>query len=343
MNGWETTVSTGNPEYDQQMVEHYRAQAAQAGMQLQVQPMPSGGFHVRAVPMQQQAYAQQQPQQQAYQQPQQQAYQQPQQQAYAHAAPQAAFAGAPGAAPAAQPATAAQPITSERLAYLRKVYGLLGSAALIAIFAGWALLELTPTAKFKYAGKTVVAPILVAEMWNNPILMWGAFGALFVMTLIASWTSKVPVVNVIMLYLVSLLMGIELAPMAMIAQLQAGLGGTISTAPVRDAFLMVGAIFAGITAYVFISKKDFSYLGALVSMGVLVVMVGCILSFVLGSEIFTLALCSVGALVAGLFLMWQTWWVLKGDMDDAVGDALVFLVQLRNLFMFLLRIFMSRN
>lgn len=106
---------------------------------------------------------------------------------------------------------------------------------------------------------------------------------------------------------------------------------------------MVGAIFAGITGYVFVSKKDFSYLGALVSMGVLVVMVGCILSFVLGSEIFTLAICSVGALVAGLFLMWQTWWVLKGDMDDAVGDALVFLVQLRNLFMFLLRIFMSRD
>jgi modulator of FtsH protease len=323
MNGWETTVSTGNPAYDQQMVEHYRAQAAQAGMQLQVNPLPSGGFHVRAVPAQQQAYAQAAPQQQQY----------------AYAAPHSS----PAAAPAAGPAAAAQPLTSERLAYLRKVYGLLGSAALIAIFAGWALLELTPTAKFKYAGKTVVAPILVAEMWNNPVLMWGAFGALFVGTLIASWTSKVPVVNVIMLYLVSLLMGVELAPMVMIAQLQAGLGGTISTAPVRDAFLMVGAIFAGITAYVFISKKDFSYLGALVSMGVLVVMVGCILTFVVGSEIFTLAICSVGALVAALFLVWQTWWVLKGDMDDPVGDALVFLVQLRNLFMFLLRIFMSRD
>jgi modulator of FtsH protease len=324
MNGWETTVSTGNPAYDQQMVEHYRAQAAQSGMQLQVNPLPSGGYHVRAVPAQQQAFAQAAP---------------PQQQQYAYAAPHSS----PAAAPAAGPAAAAQPLTSERLAYLRKVYGLLGSAALIAILAGWALLELTPTAKFKYAGKTVVAPILVAEMWNNPILMYGAFGALFVGTLIASWTSKVPVVNVIMLYLVSLLMGVELAPMVMIAQLQAGLGGTISTAPVRDAFLMVGAIFAGITAYVFISKKDFSYLGAIVSMGVLVVMVGCILTFVLGSEIFTLAICSVGALVAALFLVWQTWWVLKGDMDDPVGDALVFLVQLRNLFMFLLRIFMSRD
>jgi hypothetical protein len=30
-------------------------------------------------------------------------------------------------------------------------------------------------------------------------------------------------------------------------------------------------------------------------------------------------------------------------MDDPLDDALVFLVQLRNLFMFLLRIFMSRD
>lgn len=195
------------------MVEHYRAQAAQSGMQLQVNPLPSGGFHVRAVPAQQQAYAQQ-PQQSFGQQAPQQAFGQ---QAFAQQQP--AFAG--GAPAAAAPAAAA-PITNERLAYLRKVYGLLGSAALIAIFAGWGLLELTPTAKFKYAGKTVVAPILVAEMWNNPILMWGAFGALVAATFIASWTSKVPVVNVVMLYLVALLMGVELAPMAMIAQLAGG-------------------------------------------------------------------------------------------------------------------------
>ena len=68
-----------------------------------------------------------------------------------------------------------------------------------------------------------------------------------------------------------------------------------------------------------------------------------ILTFVVGSELFTLAVCSVGALLAGLFLLFQTSMILRGDMDDPVGDALVFLVQLRNLFMFLLRILMSRG
>jgi modulator of FtsH protease len=320
MSGWETTISTGSPDHDRMMIEQYRGQARASGMDLQVNPLPSGGFHVRAVPMQQQQYAYRAP----------------------PASNQPAYAGAAVAA-AAQPGAAQGAITSERLAYLRKVYGLLGSAVLIAIFAGYALLELLPKEAIKIQGKKFMLSMAVVEMLQNPVLMWGAFGLLFAMTFVASWTSKVPVVNVVMLYLVSLLMGIELAPMIMVAQVSSGLGGTISTEPVRDAFMMTGAVFAGVTGYVFVSKKDFSYLGALVSIGMMVVFVGCILTLVLGSEIFTLAVCSVGALVASLFLMWQTWWVLKGDMDDPVGDALVFLVQLRNLFMFLLRIFMSRD
>lgn len=332
MNGWETTVSTGSPEQDRMTVEHYRAQARASGMDLQVQPMPQGGFYVRAVPMQAQAAAapaaagwQQQP-------------------AYASAQQAPAPSGPAAAAPEAVAEQAnAKGLTSERLAYLRKVYGLLSTAAFLAIFAGFAMLELTPTAKFMYLGKKVTAPIVVAEMVNNPILMYAAFGALVVSTFIASAVSKVKYLNVIMLMLVAVLMGVELAPMAMIAQLHAGMGKTLSSAPVRDAFLMTGAVFAGVTGYVFVSRKDFSFLGAFVSIGVLVVLVGCILAFAFDSEIFTLALCSLGALVASLFLMWQTWWVLKGDMDDPVEDALVFLVQLRNLFMFLLRIFMSRD
>jgi hypothetical protein len=41
-------------------------------------------------------------------------------------------------------------------------------------------------------------------------------------------------------------------------------------------------------------------------------------------------------------LLYVTSYIFRNsDMDDPVGDALALLVQLRNLFMFLLRIFMS--
>jgi hypothetical protein len=51
MSGWETTVNTGNPDYDRTMIEQYRQQAAANGMDLQVQPLPTGGYHIKGVPM----------------------------------------------------------------------------------------------------------------------------------------------------------------------------------------------------------------------------------------------------------------------------------------------------
>jgi FtsH-binding integral membrane protein len=62
------------------------------------------------------------------------------------------------------------------------------------------------------------------------------------------------------------------------------------------------------------------------------------------SEAFTLALMSVGAIVAGGLLLLQTSRIFRNSaMDDAVGDCLALLVQLRNLFMFVLRILMSQR
>jgi FtsH-binding integral membrane protein len=67
-----------------------------------------------------------------------------------------------------------------------------------------------------------------------------------------------------------------------------------------------------------------------------------VLSFVFDSEPFSLAIASVGSLLAIGFLLYQTSWIFRNsDMDDPVDDALGLIVQLRNLFMFLLRIFMS--
>jgi FtsH-binding integral membrane protein len=78
-------------------------------------------------------------------------------------------------------------------------------------------------------------------------------------------------------------------------------------------------------------------------MGFWVVFVGCILVAIFGlGEVFSLALCSVGAIVAAGMLLMQTSRIFRESaMDDAVGDCLVLLVQLRNLFMFILRILMS--
>ncbi|MCA9645791.1 MAG: US12 family protein [Polyangiaceae bacterium] len=233
----------------------------------------------------------------------------------------------------------------QRLQYLRKVYGLLTASAFVAVVVGFAAVSLGPTQTMTSPeGKIVQVPMIVGAMLANPNLQYIAFGALFVGTIVASWFSKVKYLNIAALMGVAALMGLEMAPMVFVAQYYAGMGETMSAAPVRDAFLMVLAVFCSMTGYVFVSRKNFSWLGSVVAIGFVVVFIGCIMAFFLGSEPFSLAIATAGAILSTLTLLYVTWYIFrKSEMDDAVGDALALLVQLRNLFMFLLRIFMSNR
>jgi FtsH-binding integral membrane protein len=372
---WETTVRTGHPSSDAQAVEGLRRQAEAQGMTLAVTPMPQGGLHVRAVPRptphgygapaqapQAHAYAGAPFANQAHQAPHggHSPYGAP---SPAYGGPQPAYGGPvpaianayAGHAPAGGSLTneanlayaenaggEARPLGSARVAYLRKVYGLLAGAAFVAIGTGAAAIYLSPTESVDMGdGTTLEVPLVAAILLQFHFV---AFALLFVATLVAGWVSRVRVLNVIALFGVSALMGLELAPMAFVAQVLATRGETLTANPVRDTFVMVGGIFGVLTAYVFVTKKDFSYLKATLAMGFWVVLAAAILAFALGSEPFSLAVASVGALLSIGFLLYQTSHIFRNSrMDDAVGDALGLIVQLRNLFVFLLRIFMSRR
>lgn len=349
---FETQIRTGHPAGDQQMLNQLRQQHEAQGNIVQVQPIPGGGFHVRCLrpagPPPQQPYGQPPPGYAGYGAPA--PYGAPPPPAYvpnmAVAAPMG-YAGPP--MPAMPMAGAVQGVWDEgkeRLRYIRKVYGLLAISAFLAIAAGWVSTSpLLGTHPIEVeSGKSIDVPILVAVMLENPMIEYACFGVLFVGVFLASLVSKVKGLNYVALFGVSALMGVELAPMVFVAQVMAGMGLTLTASPVHATFAMVAAIFVGLTAYVFIAKKDFSYLKATLSMGFFVVLAGCIVSFAIDSEPFTLAVASAGALLSIGFLLYQTSHIFKhSDMDDPVDDALGLIVQLRNLFMFLLRIFMSRR
>jgi len=257
--------------------------------------------------------------------------------------PAYAAAGAAGYGGVAGPVAGIQPLGADRVKYLRKVYSLLAGACFVAIVCGWAAINVGPTVTWEGArGEAVEVPWLVSLMLESSTVFWATFAVLVGATFVASWVSKVRHVNVFALFAVGAIMGIQLAPMSFVAMYFAGLGDTLSANPIRDAGLMTMATFVGITAYVFVTRKDFSYLKAFLSIGFFVILVGCILTFVLDSEIFALAVATGGALLSAGFLLYVTSYIFRNsEMDDAVGDALAILVQLRNLFMFLLRIFMS--
>ncbi|MGH7329418.1 MAG: Bax inhibitor-1/YccA family protein, partial [Polyangiaceae bacterium] len=197
----------------------------------------------------------------------------------------------------------------------------------------------TPTAVGEAGGATIALPPIVAfgvEHWILTFILYiGAFFA-------ASSVRRIPGVNVAALFGYTFVTGLFIAPSIFFAMLLASQGATLDPSPVRDAFLLTGAAFTGLTGYVFVTKKDFSYLGASLSIGLWVVLGAIILSMFLHSAVLELAIASVGVLLFAGYILYDTSRILQDrDEREPVGSALRLFLDVVNMFLFLLRILSS--
>ena len=112
--------------------------------------------------------------------------------------------------------------------------------------------------------------------------------------------------------------------------------------PVRDAFLLSIAAFGGLTGYVLITKRDFSFLRGFLSMGIFVLLGAMLLGMFVGGAVFQLAIASVGVLLFGAYVLSDTSRMLRsGERSDPVGAAIGLFLNFLNIFLFILRILMS--
>ncbi len=230
---------------------------------------------------------------------------------------------------------------SGALTYLRRVYALFGggiafvvAGALIALYAG------EPVVLGAGSRAIQVSPVVAFGLQHQFLAMIGFIGAFFA----ASALRRTPGINAAALFGFTFVSGLFIAPALFLAQLSASQGGTLSASPVRDAFLLTAAAFTGLTSYVFITKKDFSFLGAALSTGIWVVLGASLLAMFLGSSVFNLAIASVGVLLFAGYVLYDTSRIMKSqEGDDAVGAALSLFLDVFNMFLYLLRILSSRR
>lgn len=226
------------------------------------------------------------------------------------------------------------------LAFLRRVYGLFFMGIISAVGGGLlALYAGRPLEVVTREGALQIPP-MVAWGLSHPILMLLVyFGAFFV----ASFARRMPGVNVVALLGYTFVTGVFLAPVLFFAMSRAAAGATLDPSPVRDAFLLTGAAFGGLSGYVLISRKDFSFMGAALNMGLWVIIGASILGFFIGSNAFHLAVASVGVLLFAGYILYDTSRILHdgAEREDAVGAALRLFLDVVNLFLFLLRILSS--
>jgi modulator of FtsH protease len=227
------------------------------------------------------------------------------------------------------------PVTSV-LPFVRRVYALLTAGiafaiagAMIALYAG------QPVTLRGDAGSFAVPPLVAFELQHGIVMLLVFFAAFFG----ASFARRIRGLNVVALFGYTFVTGLFVAPTVFIAGAMAAAGATMDASPVRDAFLLTGAAFTGLTTYCFVTRKDFSFLGAALNTGIWVVIGAGLLAMIFGSSALSLAVASVSVLLFAGYILFDTSRILReGDDGDAVGAALRLFLDVVNLFLALLRI-----
>lgn len=205
---------------------------------------------------------------------------------------------------------------SIQMGFLQKVYSLF-LLGLVSATAG-AFTTMTDPA---------VARAVIGHFWIGTLVFFGVF-------FLAMAVRKVPGANVLALLAFTFVTGAFFAPALMLAVLKTG-----SMAVVYQAAGITGSIFVGLTAYTFISKKDFSFLGGIVYVGLFAVIGIMLVNFFVQSEAANIAVSWIGSVLFSLFILFDTSRILRTHQsDEYVSGALSLFLDFINLFLFILRI-----
>ena len=205
--------------------------------------------------------------------------------------------------------------------------------ALVALYAG------TPLDVVTRGGAVAHVPPVVAFAMQHWFLMFIGYIAAFFG---ASFLRRVRGVNVAALFGYAFITGLSIAPSIFVAQAMASTGATLDASPVRDAFLLTAAAFMGLSGYTLVSRRDFSNLGAALTIGLFVLIGASILGFFVHAAVFHLAVASMGVLLFAGYILYDTSRIMRTSEDgDAVGAALQLFLDIVNMFLLLLRILSS--
>lgn len=155
---------------------------------------------------------------------------------------------------------------------------------------------------------------------------------------------KVQGINVIALLAFTFVSGVFITPAIMMAAMNTGSFGVV-----YEAAAITGSIFVGLTAYTFITKKDFSFLGGIVSVGLfavigIMIVLGIASLFHVNVEGASLALAWIGSVLFSLFILYDTSRIMRThESDEYVSAALSLYLDFINLFLFILQILSNSN
>ncbi len=214
--------------------------------------------------------------------------------------------------------TAAQASVADRMSFIRKVYALFFAATLFAI--GGVLLA------FAF-------PVLIEQAAEHPfIALFAMIGAVMG----AQAVRHVPVVNLLALFGFTTLTGVIISPLVYFVSQD-------NPASLLQAGMLTVGIFGGLTAYVFVSKRDFSFLRGMVTTGLIVIILAGLLNvFIVGSSALSFAVAAASLLLFAGFVLYDTSNIIRRyPTNEYVAGALSLYLDAFNIFIALIRILNS--
>jgi FtsH-binding integral membrane protein len=205
-----------------------------------------------------------------------------------------------------------------RLAYIRKVYTYFSIAVMSAI--GGTLIAMQSGLAFSFARAPIIGIIAF-------------FGSIW----FASRSANNPTRAVPTLSIATFISGLFVAPM--LYAIAHGYIRGMDTGSIYDALFLSGSIFAGLTIYTYVSKKDFSYLGASLSIGLFMLIGIMLVNIFVQSSTLDLGLSIIGVVIFSGFILVDTSRILRRAHEvPPTLAALSLYLDFLNLFIMILRI-----
>ena len=209
-----------------------------------------------------------------------------------------------------------QAAVSDRMAFIKKVYSLLGLSLLTGILAS----------AFTLNNHSFL--ITVDQYY------WGFVIAEIAVLLLCLWKRKAATLGFVLLFTFTILSGVTVSPLIF----------AYKHVAFQAAALTVVA-FCGLTAYVFVSKKDFSFLGGILWVGIILMVVGGLLNvFFFKSFNLQYFMAWIGVFLFSGFILYDTSNIIrKYNTDEYIAGALSLYLDILNLFIHLLIILGGRK
>lgn len=201
---------------------------------------------------------------------------------------------------------------ADMMAFLKATYQLF-AGSLLAATAG------------AYIGLDMVSTIAT---WY-----WGLVIFQFVLLFALYAVKEKPGINLAVLFGFTFISGLTITPLlASVFNMPGG------AAIVAQAFLMTSVAFGGISMFALTTKRDFSSMGKMLFITLIIVVIASLLNIFFASPVLQLAISGVAAILFSAFILYDTQQIIKGNFSTPVEAAIALYLDFLNLFISLLHI-----